>query len=70
MLIQAHIAVQQRRRAVNPLSGGLILHGDNVAVPVRLYARVGQAPFQDRVIVVTLGTVLFVSFLCFEQCLD
>ena len=61
MLIQAHIAVQQRRRAVNPLSGGLILHGDNVAVPVCLYARVGQAPFQDRVIILWGGDELLQS---------
>ena len=52
MLVQSHIAVQQRRRAVNALLRRLVLYGNNIAVAVGLYARVRQAPFQDGVIVV------------------
>lgn len=52
MLIQSHIAVKQGRRAVYALLGRLVLDGYNVAVPVRLYARIGQALFQNGAIVV------------------
>ena len=52
MLVQSHIAVQQRRCAVNALLRRLVLYGNNVAVAVGLYACVRQAPFQDGVVVV------------------
>lgn len=52
MLIQPYIAVKQCRCAVYALFGRLVLDGYNIAVPVRLYARVGQTPFQHGIIVV------------------
>ena len=52
MLIQSHIAVKQCRHAVYALFGRLVLDRNNIAVPVRLYARIGQAPFQHGIIVV------------------
>ena len=52
VLIQSHIAVQQRRRAVYALFGRLVLDRNNIAVSVRLYARVGQTPLQNGIVVI------------------
>lgn len=47
-----HIAVKQGCSAINALSGGLVLNGDNITVAVGLNARVNQAPFQNRVVII------------------
>ena len=47
MLIQAHVSVQQAGSAVYALFGALGLDGDDIPVPIRYYADVSQAPFED-----------------------
>lgn len=52
MFVKPYIAVKQGGGAVNALPWGLVLDRDYIAVAVGLYARIRQAPFQNRVVVI------------------